>query len=351
MKKVIPHSRPSLGAEECAAAVRVIKSGFLAQGAETAGLERDCASLAGVRQGAAASSGTAALYLALRALGAGPGSEVVIPSYVCSSLWHAVKLCGAAPVLADSDPETFNLDPDSVKRSLGRKTVAVIVPHMFGLPAAAREIARLGVPVVEDCAQALGASSGGRRCGSSGAASVLSFYATKLAAAGEGGMVLSGSEKIISRVRDLRAYDGLVPDEPRFNFKLTDLQAAVARVQLRRLETFLARRAALAREYGGLLGGAVGLPRHADGRIYHRYVVLLPGKVKAEDVEARLERRGVCARKPVFRPLHLDVACKGRFAGAEKAWKSALSLPLYPEMTAAQCRFVAAQLSEVLKGC
>jgi len=349
MKKIIiPHSRPTLGRAEIAAAAKVLKSGFLAQGKQAAGLEAETARLHGLKYAAAVSSGTAALYLALRAMGAGPGKKVILPSYVCSSLWHAVKFCGADPVLADSNPTTFNIDPDSVKKKLGRGTAVIIAPHMFGLPAEIRELLRLGVPVLEDCALALGARADGKPVGSYGAAAALSFYATKMLAGGEGGLVLSKNSAVISRVKSLRKYDGLPPTETRFNFKLTDLQAAVIRVQLARLPEFIAKRAALAARYDSLLPDIAGLPERRPGRVYHRYIVTLPENISAATAEKQMEKLGVMARKPVSRPLHLDVSCSGKFPGAEKAWKSALSLPLYPGMSLADCKFVSDCLRKTL---
>nr|HOX23133.1 aminotransferase class I/II-fold pyridoxal phosphate-dependent enzyme [Elusimicrobiales bacterium] len=300
--KFIPHSRPLLGTAEVSAAMRVIKSGLLAQGEQVRALERAAARFVGVRYGIAASSGTAALYLGLKALGVSPGQEVIIPSYVCAALWQAVKFCGAQPVLADSDPATFNLDADSVKAALSAKTAAIIAPHMFGLPLDVRELKRFGVPVMEDCAQALGAKIAGRSVGSFGEAAVLSFYATKLLAAGEGGLLLSKNAAVSRRALSLREYDEQPLGEPRLNFKLTDLQAAIARVQLGRLRGFIAKRAAVAALYDkNLRDLGVGLPLKVPGRVYQRYVVSLPKGCDAGNFELRMRKLGVGARRPVFR--------------------------------------------------
>ena len=132
------------------------------------------------------SSGTAALHLALAAMGVGPGDEVVVPSFVCSALLNAVTVTGASPVMAEIDPATLNLDPQDVERRLTLRTKAVVVPHMFGLPADLDRLLALGVPLVEDCAQAIGARYRGRPVGSHGKAAIFSFYATKVLATGEG---------------------------------------------------------------------------------------------------------------------------------------------------------------------
>ncbi|MEE9179975.1 MAG: aminotransferase class I/II-fold pyridoxal phosphate-dependent enzyme, partial [Vicinamibacteria bacterium] len=153
----IPHSRPLIGTAEQRAVSRVLASGLLAEGQEVAGFEREMARKLGCRHAAAVSSGTAALHLALTALGIGSGDRVALPSYVCAALLHAVELVGAEPLLIDIDPSTFNLDPDDLRKRLRSRTKAVIVPHMFGLPASITEIAACGVPIIEDCALALGA--------------------------------------------------------------------------------------------------------------------------------------------------------------------------------------------------
>src|SRR5207247_1116004 len=191
------------------------------------------------------SSGSAALELSLRALDVGHGDEVVVPTYACDALHHAVTRCGATPVLADADPETLGPAAKDVARRLTRRTRAVVVVHPFGLGLDLDEFLALGVPVVEDCAQAIGARVAGRSVGSRGALAVCSFYATKLLTTGEGGAVAGAPERV-ARVRDARDYDEREALVPRFNFKLTDIQAALGRSQLGRLDACIARRRAIA---------------------------------------------------------------------------------------------------------
>jgi dTDP-4-amino-4,6-dideoxygalactose transaminase len=214
----------------------------------------------------------------------------------------------------------------------------VVAVHAFGLPADLDGLATLGLPVVEDAAQALGAAYRGRPVGGLGAVGVLSFYATKLMTTGEGGMVLADDERLLAAARDLRDYDEKPDDRPRFNYKLTDLAAALGLAQLARLPDFLARRRAIAAAYRDRLAGLpLGLPGEPPDRrhAYHRYVVTGPGP--AESWLARLQAAGVEARRPVFRPLHRDL---GRgpdgFAGAETAWARAVSLPIYPTLSAGE---------------
>lgn len=345
---MIPHSRPTLGAAEVRAAARVIRSGQLAQGPAVAAFEEAAARRLGLGHAAAVSSGTAALHLALLALDVGSGDEVILPSLVCTAPLHAILAVGARPRLADCDPATANMDPASARRALTRRTRAIIVPHAFGLPADLDALGALGPPVIEDCAQALGAAYRGQPAGSFGEVCVLSFYATKMLATGEGGMVLSDRRRLVDRVRDLRGYDEREGFRPRFNYKLSDLAAALGLVQLARLDAFVARRRALAGAYDrALCGLPVRLPPRPRDRAhcFHRYVVGVPRA--ARPVLQGMEARGVAARRPVFRPLHVYLRLKG-FPGSAEAWRTMVSLPIYPGLARADLRRAARALAEAL---
>lgn len=345
---MIPHSRPTLGEEEAEAARRVVLSGQLAQGREVAAFEEEMAGFVGRRYGVAVASGTAALHLGLLALGIGAGDGVLMPSYVCTALLHATWAVGARPVLADIDLASRNLDPASAARQ-ARQVRAVILPHMFGLPAAAGAFRELGVPLIEDCAMSIGAERDGLKAGSTGELATCSFYATKvLCAGGEGGMVLTDSAALADKVRELREYDGLPADRRRFNYKMTDLAAAIGRVQLGRLGEFIARRRALAAVYRQELQGvAVECPPAEPGHIYHRFVVRLPGG--AEEMIGALERRQVCARRPVCRPLHQELGGgDGEYPNTVSAHAGDVSLPLYPALRDAEALAVAGAVRETM---
>lgn len=338
---LIPHSRPTLGEEEARAAADAVRSGQIAQGPRVAAFEEAVALYAGRAGGAAVSSGTAALQLALLAMEVRPGDAVVVPSYNCPALVHAVRHLGARPRLCDVDPVTGNPTPETVGAA-AEGARAVVVTHLFGAPAEAADIAALGVPAVEDLAQALGAARPEGPAGRSGLLSICSFYATKPLAAGEGGMVLGDDGALLGRVRDARDYDERDDLAPRWNYKLTDLQAAVGLVQLSRYEGFIARRRAIAARYAeGFAGTPLGLPQEpAGGRhIFHRYVVRLPedrarqpGAGAVEEAARALEAKGITARRPVHLPLHRLLGETG-FPGAEEAWARHLSLPIYPSLT------------------
>ncbi len=337
---MIPHSRPSIEGDEIQAALAVLRSRQLAQGAIVEQFERGMAAYLGLTGGVAVSSGTAALEVALRVLGVGGGDEVILPSYVCAAPWLAVQRVGATPRLVDIEVETFSLDPVAVQETLTSKTRAIIVPHLFGLPADLTALERLGVPIIEDCAQTLGAMEQGRAVGSVGLLTVCSFYATKLICAGEGGMVLSRDQTLLERALMLREYDELPSLNPgATNLKMTDLHAAIGLAQLGRFASFFDRRGWLAREYHAALEGTgVVRPVVPAGRThtYYRYVVRVPNLNKhpdgLSDVITRFEGRGVQCRKPVFRSLHRYLELEG-FPASEEAERTALSIPLFPSLT------------------
>ncbi|SPP66496.1 DegT/DnrJ/EryC1/StrS family aminotransferase [Nitrospira lenta] len=349
---MIPHSRPSIEPEDIRAVTAVLQSGHLAQGAVVEQFERGMAAYVGVAGGVAVNSGTMALEVALRVLDIGPGDEVLLPSYVCAAPWQAVQRVGAQARLVDIDPETFQIDAALARAAITSKTRAIIVPHLFGLPADLTALAQLGVPLIEDCAQTLGAMEQGRSVGSVGVLTVCSFYANKLLCAGEGGMVLSNDPVLLERARALREYDGAPSLNPQAtNLKMTDLQAAVGLAQLNRLPELLARRVSLAQSYREALAGSSAiLPVVPGGRshVYYRFVVRIsktrPGSDELSECLGRLERQGVQCRKPVFRSLHRYLGLDG-FPASEAAEEEALSVPLYPDLTGEE----AAQVCMVMR--
>lgn len=344
----IPHSRPAIDQDDIDAVVAVLRSGELAQGERVMEFEAALASLVGARGAVAVSSGTAGLHLALRALGIGDGDEIVIPSFVCTALLHAILHVRAVPVLADIDPETYNIDPRDIRRRSTGRTKAVIVPHMFGLPADLREIIALGIPVIEDCAQALGSRCDGAPAGSFGVLSVFSFYATKVICTGEGGMVAANDRQLLEKIGDMRDYDEKEVHRLRFNCKMTDLQAALGLAQMRRLPLLIERRRAIARRYDAFLRERQApVPARPPGRdpIYYRYVIR--SSRAAEFVVAGAEA-GVAVRRPVFKPLHHYLGMDG-YPQTEGAFLETVSLPLYPSLSDAEVEAVLDLAGSVLQ--
>lgn len=352
----IPHSKPSLGQDDIRAATEVLRSGLIAGGPVVGQFERGMAAYIGVQGGVAVSSGTVALELALRAMGVGHGDNVILPSYVCSAPWLAIQRVGAQARIVDIDPVTYNLDPHKVRKARTSRTRAVIVPHLFGLPADLTALQSLGIPLIEDCAQTLGATEQGRAVGSVGLLTVCSFYATKLLCTGEGGMVLSNDEALLERVRALREYDQAPSlNAAAFNCKMTDLQAAIGVTQLNQLGEFFEKRAALAAIYRDSLPAELFTPPSVpSGRahVYYRYVVRLQKGLQSSDeftdYLSRMAHRGLQCRKPVFRPLHryLELA---DFPASDEADEVALSLPLYPSLTEEEVKLASQILQEELR--
>lgn len=329
---LIPHSRPTIDPDDIRAVTEVMGSGQLAQGEKVRRFEEDLAFLLGRRGGVATNSGTSALHLGLLALGLGAGDEILLPSYTCVALLHAVRYVGAIPRVVDIEPEGYNLCAHESRRLLTRRVKAIIIPHMFGMAADLDHLASLGVPLIEDCAQALGGTYRGRPVGSIGTITICSFYATKMITTGEGGMLLSDSNVILQRARDLRDYDGRTTCETRFNYKMTDMQAALGLSQLNRLPAFLERRRDLASRYTGALRNLpITLPavKPDTAHAFYRYVI---GVDDSARVGRRLNQRGIQCKAPVFRPVHAYLEQEG-FPHTERAMRTALSIPLYPSLT------------------
>ena len=347
--KGIHHSRPCVGEGEWRRLREVVRSAHLAQGPQVRAFEEEVAQTFGLSAGVATSSGTAALHLALLTLGIGPGDEVLLPSYVCTAPLQAVLYVGDSPVLVDVDPKTGNIDPDDLRRRLTPRSKAVIAVHLHGIPAPVEELLSYSIPIIEDCAQSLGATLGGRKAGSFGHLTICSFYATKLITTGEGGMVLSSRADYLEKLKDLRDYDKREDFKVRYNYKMSDLEAAMGRHQLTRLDSFLHKRNSLAAAYDERLQSVeCEPPPRVEGRIYYRYVVnVSPSSVQR--IIDRLALRGVEAARPVFRPLHQHLGLTGGYAGAEACWNTHLSLPLHPDLSLEEVDEICSALGRIME--
>ncbi len=323
----IPHSAPWIVEEDREAVARTLEGGQIAAGALAADLEREVAARHGALGAVAAGSGTAALALALRGLGVGPGDEVVLPTYVCRAVLDAVAASGAAPVLCDVS-EGWLMTPATVASRVGPRTRAVIVVHLFGIAADTAGILELGIPVVEDCCQAFGAPAPGGVVGRAGACAVFSFHATKCLTAGEGGAVASGDAALLARIRAARAARA-VPAP------LSDLQSALGLSQLRRYAAFLEARAAQAQEYFGALPDSLTAPLRALAArsMFFRFPLRLPAPDASAFERARrfFEARGIAVRRGVDALLHRELGFPdASFPGAVRCFDATLSIPLRP---------------------
>ena len=348
---MIEHSRPTLGREEKAALLKTLDSNFIAEGPQVQRFEEELSAYIGAAGAVATCTGTLGLHLALLSLDLKPGAEIIIPSYTCRSVLNAVLHCRAKPVLCDVEVDTYNISISDAKKKMTARTQAIIVPHMFGYPAPVDKVKKLGVPVVEDCAHALGSEYKGRKAGSWGDLALLSFEGTKYIVTGEGGMVLANSSRILNKLRRLKERDSgdLLA---KYTYRMTDLQAAVGRAQLKKLEGFIRKRRAIAKIYDKTF---IPAPAHrpeegANGRhIYQRYMIQVNGNIQA--LMKQCVRKGIKVKQPVKPyPLHRYLGLSGRlFPNTEHIMRSAVSIPIYPSLTKKQIVYITETLSPLLK--
>lgn len=361
---MIPVMRPLLGEEEAAAAAEAVRSGWVAQGPRVAQFEAAFAARVGAAHGVAMSSCTTALHAALHLLGVRAGDEVVVPSFSFIATANAVRYCGAQPVFADVDAITGNLTAATIEPALTERTRAVIVVDQGGVPADLDPIRALctprGVALLEDAACAAGSTYRGASVGAGAALAAWSFHPRKLVTTGEGGMVTTDDPDWAARLRRLREHGMSVSASDRhasgqvapeeyletgFNFRMTDVQAAIGLVQLSRLDGMVARRRELAASYQQALADLPGLRTVRDPDYgttnYQSFWVLLPddAPISRNDLLAALAAAGVSARRGIM-AAHLEPAYAGHphrpLPVTEYLTSRSLILPLYHDLTAAE---------------
>lgn len=374
---MIPVIRPWLGEEEAAAAAAAVASGWIAQGPRVAQFEEGFAAHVGAAHAVAVSSCTAALHLAMVAIGAGPGDEVIVPSLSFIATANAVRYVGAQPVFADVELGTQNLTAETVEAHLTDRTRAVIVVDQAGVPADLDAIHAVceprGVTVVEDAACAAGSVYRGRPVGAGAWLATFSFHPRKLLTTGEGGMIVTSDAALAARLRRLREHGMDVSAADRhnssqpvieryvevgFNFRMTDIQAAIGLVQLGRLSALVARRRELAQRYTRLLSGMAGMQTVRDpdygSANYQSFWLLLPqdAAVTRDELLRLLAESGISARRGIM-AAHLEPAYAGCAAGplpvTERLTADTLILPLFHEMTEAEQDLVVSVLSRALE--
>jgi dTDP-4-amino-4,6-dideoxygalactose transaminase len=354
----------SIGDEVREAVDRVLSSHQFILGSEGAALEEEIARLCGVAHGVGVGSGTDALVLALRSCGVGAGDEVVIPPFTFVATGSAVSALGARPVFADIHPNTYNIDPGQLERRVSPRTRAIVVVHLYGLPAdmhAIMEFARnKNLSVVEDAAQAIGAGYKGRRTGSLGDVACFSFYPTKnLGACGDAGMIVTNSAERAAHLRILRNHgqtEKYVSSEPGWNGRLDEVQAAILRVKLRHLTAWQRARQAHAAEYTRHFTQIPGImpPLVPEGyeHVFHQYTIRVEERDRLQRVLSE-KKIGSAVYYPVplhVQPLYAALRYKaGDFLHAEHAAQEVLSLPMYPELRPAQVTRVAEAVSEFVR--
>jgi perosamine synthetase len=365
--ETIPLARPVLGEEEERAVLEVLRSGQLSLGPRVPAFEDAFAARVGAQCASAVSSGTAALHLGLRAVGVEEGDEVVTSPFSFVASANAILYEHATPVFADIDPVTLNLDPAAAEAAVGPRTSALLPVHIFGYPADMPALERLGLPIVEDACEALGAvHADGRPVGGRGHPAAFGFYANKQMTTGEGGMLTLGSAEHKQRV-DSERNQGRAPDmgwldhdRLGFNYRLSDIACALGLAQLERLGGLLADRARVAGWYREALGGlgerGLQLPCEDSGgdvRGWFVFVVQLPRGVDRDGAVVALRERGVDS-KPYLPAIHLMSFYRerfghreGEFPVAEDVAARSLALPFFPRMTEGQVARVAEALTEI----
>jgi perosamine synthetase len=351
-------ARPDVGVDEARAVAEVLDSGYLTMGPKVAELEAELARACEVPHVVAVSSGTAALHLAVLALGIGPGDEVVVPAYTFPATANVVALAGARPRLVDVDPATMNLDLSLVADAIGPRTRAVIGVHLFGRPLdweALRDVVPVEVVLVEDAAGALGARRQGRACGSLGTMGCLSFHPRKIVTTGEGGAVTTADDELADAVRRMR-HHGIEPRgdfeirAPGPNYRLADILCAVGIPQVRRLDELLAARARVAKAYTGRLDGVVETPTVDAGDLHgwQAYVVRLD---RRDEALRALRAQGIEAQVGTYALHRLAAyADQGAFPGADAAYERALALPFHTRLTDRELDRVAEALRPFAQG-
>jgi len=352
---VIYHSKPTIGIEEEESVLKVIRSGQLSQGSEVLEFENLVANYIGKKYAIAVSSGLAALHLSLIGLGINDGDEVILPSYTCDALLQAVLYIRAKPVIVDVNYEDGNISFDDTLRVISDKTKAIIIPHTFGFPANLNKFLNLNIPIIEDCAVAIGGIYKGRKLGSFGGVSVFSFYATKMIATGEGGMILTDDEKIANKVRELRDYTKHTIFKIRYNYKMTDIEAALGICQIKKLDQFIEKRKVLFDRYIELMNNrddiVLSYYNYEEGTIpsFYRFIIKLTGYNINSVIEA-MRNRGIICGRGVLQPLHRLLGLNSAiYPNSERLSKEVISLPLYPSLDIAKIDHVAECLLETLK--
>ncbi|MEN3187052.1 MAG: DegT/DnrJ/EryC1/StrS family aminotransferase [Atribacterota bacterium] len=359
----IPLSKPFLGEEEKNAVLEVLDSGFLARGRQVELFEEEFARYIGVKEAVATSSGTSALFVALKALGAQEGDKIVTTPFTFVATASAIVQCGGIPVFCDVDEETFNLDSSYLERVLEREKniKGVIVVHLYGLPCDMEAILALkekyGFFLLEDCAQAHGASYGGRKVGSFGEIAAFSFYPTKNMTTGEGGMVVTANTELAERCRMLinhgskkRYYHEMLG----YNFRMTDIAAAIGRVQLKKLEKANEQRCLNAAFYSRALRDLFPLvvtPKVPEGRgsVFHQYTLTL--REKRNELLTFLRSAGVGCEVYYPIPLHkqpflAEIMKDCSFPVAESLADRVLSIPVHPQLKEDELKVIVSLIRE-----
>ncbi|MGC8960630.1 MAG: DegT/DnrJ/EryC1/StrS family aminotransferase [Chloroflexia bacterium] len=375
MKMEIPLARPYTDEKEELAVAAVIRSGWVSQGPKVIEFEQMVADFVGARFAVATNSCTSALHVSLLLQGVKEGDEVICPAFTCMATANAIRHAGAFPVFVEIDPRTFNLDPNAVDRAVTPRTRAIMVVHQIGLAAdmdSLREIARKHhLAIVEDAATALGGTYKGKAIGSLGSPTCFSFHPRKVITTGEGGMITTDDPDLAERARILRSHGASISDlerhkargviyaaypEAGYNYRMTDMQAAMGIEQMKKLPWILERKREIARFYDMELARIPGVetpyvPDYAE-HSYQSYLIRLPVSLDRDALLREMAARGISCRHGIA-PLHLEPYYRRLYGEihlpvTEEVSRRTLFLPIYPQMTYEELRYVVDNLRELV---
>jgi len=368
----IPIAVPCLSIKEMEYVQDCIKSSWISsKGKYVTDFEEKFAKYVGGKHGVAVSNGTVALHLALATLGIGRGDEIIIPTFTMIAVANAVHYTGAKPILVDSESRTWNIDPQRIEEKITKRTKGIIAVHLYGHPADMDPILRIakdhGLYLIEDAAEAHGAEYKGRKVGALGDVGCFSFYANKIITTGEGGMLVTSNEEIAERARKLRdqAYNmnmrkWLIHDEIGYNYRMTNIQAAIGLAQLEKIDAFIKTHRENAQLYNSLLRGIPGMtlpPEETWSKnVYWMYTILVDKNkfgISRDELMCELEKYGVETRS-VFHPIHLQPPYRNKFKGykypiAEDLSKRGVNLPSGNTLTKEHVEYVVDAI-ESIKG-
>lgn len=354
-------AKPLLGEEEKRAVLSVLESGMLAQGERVAQFERAFAKFIGVKHAIATSNGTTALHAALLAHGIGKGDEVITTPFTFIATANAITMCGAIPVFVDIDERTFNIDPEKIEAVITGNTKAILPVHLFGQPAQMDKLLNIArkhnLEIIEDACQAHGASWNGKKVGSLGTG-CFSFYPTKNMTTGEGGMITTNDDTIAGRLQKIISHGSekrYYHDVLGYNYRMTDIAAAIGTEQLKKIHLFNEQRRKnalfLSQRLNSILG--ITLPEIHEGHVFHQYTVRINSKKRTRDeVIQLLKEKGIDSSVFYPLPIHQQKAYahhnKSSFPIAEKAAQEVLSLPIHPSLSEKELEIIFRALEEML---
>jgi len=361
--RIIPHNKPTIGEEEIEAVTNCLLNAELTVGTKVKEFEKAFSKYIGI-DALATSSGTSALHLALIALGISKNDEVILPAYTCVAVAYPILYQQAKPILADVNDE-YNISFEDIKNKITNLTKAVIVPHMYGCPADLNEIKDLcnekNIYLIEDCAQSIGAEYGKKKVGTIGDISIFSFYATKMMTTIQGGMICSENSEWKKKIQDLRYHDqyqsaaSYLDTRIKFSYMMSDVNAAIGLVQLKRLESFINRRREIAEIYRYILNNKnIQNPRYIyteKKHVYSRYIIKTP--YSPEKIIIKLQKKGIDCARMYLHPLHKISILKPfnnnvEFPKTDEIVASTISIPIFPTLTDEEILYIGSTLNNII---